>query len=405
MKNKHAYGGRFFRSPLIKLLQIMKLTAILLLLCAMSVSAGGFSQDVKISLSLKEVKLTKFFKAIEKETSYRFAFSNDIIPSGHTVTVTVNDVPLTQVLNEVLASTKLKYRLIEESGLIVISEKTVDNAVDNMPVQIFTISGKITNEKGEPLSGATVQVKGSGKATTTAEDGSFSFDAGDNARILVVSYVGYASQEVSIGKQTNINISLKPEGSGLSDVVVVGYGTSRKKDVTGAISSITAKDFTQGLITNPMDQIQGKVAGLVITKIDGDPNSPVIIRLRGQTSLAGGQSPLAVVDGVILDDINQISNIPPGDILSYDVLKDASATSIYGSRGANGVIIINTKKGRGGRMQVDYSGYLSSSKVAKKPDLLSTPEFLAEAVKLGQDAAKLETANSSPGTTNDWVEA
>ena len=154
-----------------------------------------------------------------------------------------------------------------------------------------------------------------------------------------------------------------------------------------------------------MDQIQGKIPGLVITKIDGDPNSPVVIRLRGQTSLAGGQSPLVVVDGVILDDINQVSNIPPGDILSYDVLKDASATSIYGSRGANGVIIINTRKGRGGRMQVDYSGYLSSSKVAKTPQLLSTPEFLTEAVKLGQDATKLETANSSPGTTNDWVGA
>ncbi|CAN5166582.1 TonB-dependent receptor [soil metagenome] len=405
MKNKHAYGGRFFRSPLIKLLRVMKLMAILLLVCAMSVSAGGFSQDVKISLSLKEVKLTKFFKAIEKETSYRFAFSNDIIPSGHIVTVTVNDVPVSQVLNEVLASTKLKYRLIEESGLIVISEKAVANGVENMPLQIFTINGKITNEKGEPLSGATVQVKGSSRATTTAEDGSFSFDAGDNAKILVVSYVGYASQEVSIGKQNNFNISLKAEASGLSDVVVVGYGTARKKDVTGAVSSISAKDFTQGLVTNPMDQIQGKVAGLVITKIDGDPNSPVVIRLRGQTSLAGGQSPLAVVDGVILDDINQISNIPPGDILSYDVLKDASATSIYGSRGANGVIIINTKKGRGGRMQVDYSGYLSSSTVAKKPALLSTPEFLAEAVKLGQDAAQLETANSSAGTTNDWVGA
>lgn len=405
MKKHHAYGGPLSHSPLTKLLRIMKLTAILLFACAMSVSARSYSQDVKVSLSLKDVKLTNFFKAIENETTYRFAFSNDIIPASKTVSINVNNVPALQVLDEVLASTNLKYRLVEKTGLIVISEKSAAELTESSNEKLSVIGGKVTNEKGEPLSGATVQVKGSSKATTTAEDGSFSFDAGNNAKVLVISFVGYASKEVNIDNQAFLNITLKAEAAGLSDVVVVGYGTSRKKDVTGAVSSIGSKDFVQGLVTNPMDQIQGKVAGLVITKIDGDPNSPVVIRLRGQTSLAGGQSPLVVVDGVILDDVNQVSNIPPGDILSYDVLKDASATSIYGSRGANGVIIINTKKGRGGRMQVDYSGFLSTSKVAKKPRLLTTPEFLTEAQKLGQDPATLEAANSAPGVTNDWVGA
>jgi len=265
------------------------------------------------------------------------------------------------------------------------------------------ISGKVTSADSI-LSGATVQLKGTAVTTQTNNFGEYNISAPSRGT-LVFSNVGFDPKEVKVNNRSVINVELTTAIQQLGDVVVVGYGTSRKKDVTGAVSSISSKDFTQGLVTNPMDQIQGKVPGLVITKIDGDPNSPVVIRLRGQTSLSGGQSPLAVVDGVTLDDINQISNIPPGDILSYDVLKDASATSIYGSRGANGVIIINTKKGRGGRMQVDYAGYLSASKVAKKPELLSTPEFLAEAVKLGQDPTQLEMANSSPGTTNDWVGA
>ena len=405
MKMNHVYGGRFLEAPFIKLLRIMKLTSLLLLVCAMSVSAGGFSQDAKVTLSLKGVKLVKFFKAIEKETSYRFAFSNDIIPSSHTVTIDVNEVPVSQVLTDVLASTKLKFRLVDESGIIIISEKAIDPISVNVTILLNTITGKVTNDKGEPLSGATVQVKGAAKATTTSENGTYSFDAGDNAKILVISYVGFISQEVVIGTQTNINVSLNPETSGLSDVVVVGYGTARKKDITGAVSSISSKDFTQGLVATPMEQIQGKVPGLVITKSDGDPNASIIIRLRGQTSLSGGQSPLIVLDGVILDDVNQISNIPPGDITSYNVLKDASATAVYGSRGANGVIIINTKKGRIGRMLVDYSGYLSSSKVAKKPELLSTPEFYTESQKIGVDPSAFDVYNSAPGVTNDWVGA
>jgi iron complex outermembrane receptor protein len=267
------------------------------------------------------------------------------------------------------------------------------------------ITGKVTSDKGEALSGATVLIKGSSTATTTTADGSYSINVDDNAKALIFSYVGFVSQEINITSASTINVSLKSETTGMNDIVVVGYGTARKKDVTGAVSSVSSKDFTQGLVATPMEQIQGKVPGLVITKVDGDPNASIIIRLRGQTSLSGGQSPLIVLDGVIMDDVNQISNIPPGDITSYDVLKDASATAIYGSRGANGVIIINTKKGRSGRMLVDYSGFLSSSTVAKKPELLTTPEFYAESQKIGVDPSAFDSYNSGSGVTNDWVGA
>lgn len=399
MKN-HAYW-RDAAPPGTKLLMVMNCLAVLLLGCTLTVSAGVYSQEKRVTLNLNEVRFSRFFKAIEQSTGYRFTYSNDILPKGHTVTLNVKEAPVREVLDATLDKEGLKYRFIDEAGIIVISrnDDPVPTAAEDFQKKI---SGKVTNEKGEPLAGATVRVKGSSRAATTDADGNFSIDAPDNATTLQVSYVGYSSQEVAISQQSGLVIALKPEAAGLNDVVVVGYGTARKRDVTGAVSSVTSKDFTTGLITNPMDQIQGKVPGLVITKVDGDPNAEVVLRLRGQTSLSGGQSPLLVLDGVILDDVGQISNIPPGDILSYDVLKDASATAIYGSRGANGVIIINTKKGRSGRSQVDYQGFVSLSNVAKKPRLLTTPEFYAEAQKIGVDPSVYDSYNSGKDVTNDW---
>jgi TonB-linked SusC/RagA family outer membrane protein len=263
------------------------------------------------------------------------------------------------------------------------------------------ITGKITDDKGNPIPGVSVTVKGTNNGTTTDQSGAFSLQV-SKGKTLNITTVGFNSKEVDFSSDAPVNISLEPEATSLNDVVVVGYGTARKKDVTGAITSISSKDFVQGLVQSPTDQIQGKVAGLVITKPDGDPNSPVVMRLRGQTSLTGGQNPLVVVDGVILDDAAQIANIPPGDVISYDVLKDASATSIYGSRGANGVIIINTRKGKAGRTQLDYAGYVSSSKVAKKYDLLSTPEFFTALKALGVDTDVLDAENTVKNQTTDW---
>ncbi len=260
-----------------------------------------------------------------------------------------------------------------------------------------TITGKVTDDKGAPVQGASILIKNSTQGTSTDIEGNFSFSVPSSATTLTVSFIGFATQEVSITGQTNVSVTILPESSTLNDVIVVGYGTARRKDVTGAVASVGAKDFNQGVVSNPMQQIQGKVAGLVITQPGGDPNQDVIIRLRGQTSLTGGQTPLIVVDGVPLDDPNQISNIPAGDIASYDVLKDASATAIYGSRGANGVIIINTKKGHAGRAQVDYSGTIGMDKQAKKFNLLNAAEYKAT---LGPDASSYDK-----GGNTDWQDA
>ncbi|MHA4810985.1 SusC/RagA family TonB-linked outer membrane protein [Flavitalea flava] len=268
--------------------------------------------------------------------------------------------------------------------------------------QTKTVTGRVNDDKGNPVFGATVTVRGSKGGTSTDSSGNFSITAPAGAKALQISSIGFTGTEVNIGSGTNISVTLKFEGTSLNDVVVVGYGTARRKDVTGSVSSISAKDFNQGIITTPMDAVQGKVPGLVITKPDGDPNSNPIIRLRGQTSLLGSQTPLLVVDGVILDNYEVLSSIPTADIVTFDFLKDASAASIYGSRGANGVILITTKRGRSGTFLLEYNGSVSVAKDAKYYDLLNRNDFLSQTKKIFGDS----TAQAvDQGGNTDWQRA
>ena len=266
--------------------------------------------------------------------------------------------------------------------------------------QTKIITGKVTDDSGKPAVGATVTVKGSKSGTSTDATGSFSLSVPAGAKTIVISYVGYIDQQISIQSESNVSVSLKPaSGTTLNDVVVVGYGTAKRKDITGSVSSITAKDFNQGPAANPMDQVQGRVPGLVVTSPDGDPNSNPIIRLRGQTSLYGSQTPLLVVDGIILDNYEILASIPPADIISFDFLKDASASAIYGSRGANGVILITTLKGKAGSSQINYSGSITTSKDAKYYDLQNASSFVKHSLALGFDTTGY---NWDGRSSTDW---
>jgi TonB-dependent starch-binding outer membrane protein SusC len=259
-----------------------------------------------------------------------------------------------------------------------------------------TVTGKVIDSKdGSPIIGASVVAKGTTSGAVTDINGTFKLTVPASATTLAVSYLGYVNQEVPITSET-ITISLEPANSTLNEVVVIGYGTVRKKDVTGAVANVQAKDFNQGAIINPIDQIAGKVAGLVITQPGGDPNQNASIRLRGQASLTGGLNPLFVVDGVILDDPNQFQNIPPDDIASYDVLKDASASAIYGARGANGVIMVTTKKGVAGKATIVYDGLVGTSSQSKYYDLLTADQLRAAVPNLGA---------LDKGANTDWQKA
>ncbi|WP_291908659.1 SusC/RagA family TonB-linked outer membrane protein [Chitinophaga sp. CB10] len=255
-----------------------------------------------------------------------------------------------------------------------------------------SFTGKVTDEKGAPIPGATIAVKGTKSGTATDPEGNYKLASIPANATLVISFVGYKTQEVSTAGKTSANITLQPESSTLSDVVVVGYGTTRKKDLTGAVASIKAAEFNRGITTAPDQLIQGKVSGLMILNNSGAPGAATTVRIRGLSSVRSGNQPLYVIDGVPLDgrvarpgvnaaglgqtpDANPMNFINSLDIASMDVLKDASATAIYGSRGSNGVIMINTKKGSAGIARVDANYSAGFSNIMKKLEVLNADEY------------------------------
>lgn len=254
------------------------------------------------------------------------------------------------------------------------------------------LNGKVSESgNAQALPGATVQVKG-GKATTqTTADGSYRIEVPKNARVLIFSFVGYQSLELPIGSGNTLNASLQPSARSLEDVVVVGYGTQKRKEVTAAVSTVKPEDFNQGGSRSALDLIQGKVAGLSITRTGGNnPNSGVAIQLRGVTSLRGTLSPLIVIDGIPGGNLDLLQQ---DDIASFDVLKDGAAAAIYGTRGNAGVILITTKKGRAGEPRFDYSTYVQREVIAKKPDFLKADEY-----------RKLVSATNDLGSNTDMYE-
>ena len=249
------------------------------------------------------------------------------------------------------------------------------------------ISGTVTDESGAPLPGATVLVKGTTNGTITDLDGKFVIDADADA-ILTISYVGFYSEEISVNGQSSLAIQLSSDVSQLNEIVVVGYGTQKKSDVTGAVASINNENFNQGVLTNPGELIQGKLAGVSITATSGEPGAPQDVIIRGIGSLRSGTQPLYVIDGFLLDNSstglpsNPLNFLNPNDIESIDVLKDASAAAVYGSRAANGVVVITTKKGQG-KPQINLSASTALSSMANTIDLFNADEFRRQVVAVG----------------------
>lgn len=254
------------------------------------------------------------------------------------------------------------------------------------------VSGKVTDSKdGSAIPGVSVIVKGTTKGAQTDINGTYKVNAGSGST-LVFTFVGYAKKEVSATGSV-VNVSLAADNQSLEEVVVVGYGTQKRKEISGTVTSLGSRDFNAGVVTNPLAAAQGKVAGLVITQSSGDPNAAPTVRLRGTGSLNAGSEPLYVIDGVIGA---PIQNVAPEDILSMDVLRDASSAAIYGSRGANGVILINTKRGKSGAPTVDYSAYVGAETISQRPELLNAAEFRAA-------ASKYKQTFDDNGANTDWL--
>ncbi|MFP4025808.1 MAG: SusC/RagA family TonB-linked outer membrane protein [Thiohalospira sp.] len=273
-----------------------------------------------------------------------------------------------------------------------------------------TVTGTVTDsDDGTSLPGVTIQEKNTGIGTITDVDGNYSITVPEDA-VLLFSYVGYTTQEVVVGTKTVINVALEPQIELLEEIVVIGYGQVRRDDATGAISTVSAKDFNQGSITSPQELISGKVAGVSIISEGGAPGSNSTIRIRGGSSLTASNDPLIVIDGVPVDNStiagmsNVLNSINPNDIEDFTVLKDASATAIYGSRASNGVILITTKRGtEGAKMAIDYSSNMSVSEIKRTVDVLSADEYRDLVVQLDNDGIISSGAADKLGDANtNW---
>ncbi|MCC6286256.1 MAG: TonB-dependent receptor [Chitinophagaceae bacterium] len=349
----------------------IKLTVFIMMTLFLQVSAKTFSQQV--TFSGRNVSLEKIFTVIEEQTGYVVFYNYGLIKTGKPVSVNVKSVSLEEFLNACFHDQHLTY-VIEGKTILVTRKEGSTPGVGPLTVNnTIIVSGRVTNMKGEALAGVSIKIKGTDKGTTTDEKGWFRIEIPDNAsKVLVISFVGMQTQEVPVNNKMELTIQLRNADSQQQEVIIVGYGSQKKSDITGSVASVKLKELTQ-LPARRVDQaLQGRVSGLMVQNDNASPNAPVTIRIRGVNSVNGGNDPLVVIDGLQL---GTLSSLNPNDVESVEVLKDASATAIYGARGANGVIIVTTKKGKKGKPVVTYNAYFSFSRVLKKLDQLNAEQY------------------------------
>jgi TonB-dependent starch-binding outer membrane protein SusC len=394
-----------------KTLLIMKLTAILIFAISLQVCAGeGYAQNV--SLEMKNVSLKKVFKEIQKQTGYYFLYSVELLEKAGKVDVTIQNASLQEAMNRCLQNTALVYAVVEKTIVIKQMQDKLETkpVLPKTPLPPVKITGVVTDENEKPLQSVTVLIKGTSIGTSTDENGSFEIELQENnAKVLVFSFVGMENQEINVSGKNNVRVKLLPKITLGSDLIVVGYGSQKKSDLTGAVSSIKADDLKL-LPTSRVDQaLQGRAAGVMVVNTDGAPGGNTSIRIRGMNSILGGNNALIVIDGL---QGGNISTIDPNDIESMEVLKDASATAIYGSRGANGVILITTKGGKKGKPAINYNTSFGLQRLTKKLDVMNAYDY-ARIINLNVarndvgnnpipifSDAKISEFKNNPGT--DW---
>lgn len=369
----------------LKKTRLILLVGILLSLPAIQ----AYSQQEKISVEIRNTTLRDALREIEKKSGKKLFMSDDMAALNKTVFFKASNKKFEQVMNEILKGTGLTYQIMDNGSVVIL----VNNS---SPIKITGIVRDAAT--GEPLIGGTVKEKGNdSNGVLTDLDGKFQLNVANEKSVLVFNYLGYKEQSKVVGKNTSLNIKLAEDAQLLNEVVVVGYGSMRKSDLTGTIASFKAKDIVEKGYTSMEQMLQGQIAGVQITANSGATAAGMTFNIRGATSPSGNNQPLIVIDGypinsddsqtkmsggsqsgylgTIADD-NALAGINPNDIESIEILKDASATAIYGSRGANGVVLITTKRGQAGKNSITYSYRVDFSSVPKKLDVLSTKDYV-----------------------------
>ncbi len=360
-----------------KLIRIMKLTVLFLLLALVQVSAKSYSQD-RLSLKMEGEQVRKVLKSIEKKSSFRFLFEEDLMKGLPLVSITVENADISEVLGKVFANTPIDYKIINTNLVVLRKEGSTDFSIRNIVVK-----GVVSDVSGKPMAGVSVSIKGSSFGTTTNDNGEFSISAPENG-VLVFSYVGTITQEVEVNSRSSINVQLLPAVEALDQVVVIGYGTQRKRDLTGSITTVDGDDLARMPANNPISSLQGKVAGLTIVNSGRAGSSPTV-RIRGVNSTSNS-NPLYVVDGVFQTNIDYLN---PGDIESIEVLRDPSSIAIFGLQAGNGVIVVTTKRARRGETRITLQSMVGVQRVNDKIDVVDADGFRllysAQLANLGAD--------------------
>lgn len=359
----------------------MKFTTLLLVVSLFEMHASGYSQNARISMNLKNVSVETVLKEVESKTKYRFVFSNKEIDLDRKISFNVKKESVKDILKQLFKDTKIGFDLYENRHIILtLKEQKNQTILPTKQTELYFIqtqkntSGKVINDQGLPIEGANIKAKGSNISTQTDAVGNFSLELPDDITTLIVSFIGMESQEVKIAGN-DLVIILKEQGQKMEEVVIIGYGTTKKKDGTGAFTTVKPDALNKGLQATVLDALVGKVSGVNIVPGSGAPGSVGTIRIRMGASLSANNDPLVVIDGVPVESAS-LSFINPNDIETYTVLKDASATAIYGSRASNGVIIITTKKGsKNGGMKIAYNSNFTQSEVRGYYENLSGDKF------------------------------
>lgn len=362
---KNGPVSRYRHAVLVKCLLIMKMIIFLTLFTAYQIHAEGvFGQ--RITLKVQQTEIKNILTLLEKQADVRFLYNYNLNSSlSKKVDYSVNDQSFEAALNKLFQNTEFAYRLLDNKLVVILAKTEADT------YKADVITGTVVSENQQPLAGVTVTVKGTNNRVSSDAKGVFRINAPADG-VLVFSYVGYEDKEVAVANQTNIVVQLALSNKQLEQVVVVGYGSQRKKDLTGSVSVVTAADMANRPLVNAGEALQGKAAGVQVVSNSGKPGAGLTIRVRGSSSISAGNDPLYVVDGIPMTDISAYTT---NDIESISILKDAASASIYGTRAANGVVVITTKKGVAGKSRIDFSAYYGTSSTTKKLDVLNAKQY------------------------------
>ncbi|MBO8452034.1 MAG: TonB-dependent receptor [Bacteroidetes bacterium] len=360
----------------------MKFISTILTIALLSVATWTADAQSNITLSLDNVSIEQAIDQIEQESSYSFLVADKTVDLGKRVSINVRNTEIDAVLDIILKDSGIRYKIIDRQ--IILSPQSADT---------YTLTGTVTDSHGEPVIGAYIVDKDSGEGVISDNNGAYSITVGPDA-LLEISYLGFATQQIQLTGQRKLNVTMREDRETLDEVVVVGYGTQKRRDLTGSISSVSMDDEPVNSINSVGHMLAGKAAGLYVTQSSAQPGAGVKIRIRGEASTGAGNDALIIVDGMPISDSgnlgngtayvngstdNMLSFINPNDIESIEVLKDASATAIYGARAGHGVIIITTKRGQEGKARVQYSGNVSVQTMAQAYEMLDGADYMKAA--------------------------